>query len=179
MPMRAHASGFTLIELMVVVGIVGVLSVFAMPAMRDLVVSNRMKTLSLDLYTSLALARSEAIKRNLGVGNVSMVAAAGGWQNGWTVCVDADANGACDAGEVVVTAADAVDNSIALTGPTGPALVTFNRDGRLGSPAAFFRIVYTANNAQVPMRCVELSVSGRPRTLVDTNFADNDNLGCI
>jgi len=172
-PARANALGFTLIELMIVVGIVGVLAIFALPAMRDLVVANRMKSLSLDIYSSLALARSEAIKRNSS--NVSMVAATGGWQNGWTVCVDANADGACGTGEVVVTAYDAIDASISLTGPTGPALVTFNRDGRLGSAAATFKIIYTANNIQTPMRCVELSVSGRPKTLVDTNHTDSDS----
>ena len=176
MPGRADMHGFTLIEMMVVVGIVGVLSVFALPSMRDLVVQNRMKSLSLDIYTSLALARSEAIKRN--ASNISMIAATGGWQNGWTVCVDANTNGVCDVGEVVVMAGDAVDSSITLTGPSGPALVTFNRDGRLPATAvaASFKIKYTANNAQVPMRCVELSVSGRPKTLADTNHNDSD--GC-
>jgi type IV fimbrial biogenesis protein FimT len=159
---------------MVVVGIVGMLAVVGLPAMRDMVVSNRMKTLSLDLYTSLALARSEAIKQNSG--NISMIATGGNWQSGWQVCVDTNANGVCDSGEAVVTAMDAVDSSITLTGPTGPALVTFNRDGRLASAAASFRIIYTANNAQTPMRCVELSVSGRPKTLADTNHTDSD--GC-
>lgn len=181
MPARANALGFTLVELMIAVGIVGVLAVIALPAMGDLVVANRMKTLSLDLYTSLALARSEAIKRNSN--NVSMIPTAGAWQNGWTVCVDTNANGVCDAGEVVVTTYDAIDPSLALTGPAGPALITVNRDGRLATASASFRINYTVNNNPVnnnntPMRCVELSVSGRPKTLVDTNFADNDNLGC-
>jgi type IV fimbrial biogenesis protein FimT len=174
MPARAAGLGFTLIELMVVVGIVGILAVVGMPAMRDMVVSNRMKTLSLDIYTSLSLARSEAIKRNSN--NVSMIAASGGWQNGWTVCVDDNADGDCDTGEAVVITGDAVDNGITLSGPAGPARVTFNRDGRLSTAAASFRIVYTANNAQVPMRCVELSVSGRPKTLADSNATDSD--GC-
>ena len=174
MPGRADMHGFTLIEMMVVVGIVGVLSVFALPSMRDLVVQNRMKSLSLDIYTSLALARSEAIKRNSN--NVSMIPTAGEWQKGWTVCVDTNANGVCDAGEVVVTSADAVDASIVLQTFPPIAVITFNRDGRLATAAASFGIIYTANNAQVPMRCVELSVSGRPKTLADTNHNDSD--GC-
>lgn len=167
-------SGFTIIEMMVVVGIVGVLAVFATPAMRDMVVSNRMKTLSLDLYSSLALARSEAIKRN--ISTVSMIAAAGGWQNGWTVtCVDT-ASACGGGGNLVLGAGDAVDSSIALSEATGITTITFNRDGRLATAAASLRIVYTANNAKVPMRCVELSVSGRPKTLVDANGTDSD--GC-
>jgi len=180
MPSRAHAAGFTIIELMVVVGIVGVLSLFALPAMRDLVVTNRMKTLSLDLYTSLALARSEAVKRNSG--NISMVAAAGGWQFGWTVCFDANGDGDCNdtaavPPDVVLIAGDAVDSSLALANPAGN-IVTYNRDGRLSAatPLASFRITAGANNAQVQMRCVDVSVSGRPNTRADTNATDGD--GC-
>ena len=159
---------------MVVVGIVGVLAAVGLPSMRNLLLTNRMKTLSLDVYTSLALARSEAIKRNSN--NVSMIPTAGVWQKGWTVCVDTNANGACDAGEEVVIAADAVDASVVLQTFPPVAVITFNRDGRLATAATAFGIIYTANNAAVPMRCVYLSVSGRPKTLADTNATDSD--GC-
>jgi type IV fimbrial biogenesis protein FimT len=166
------ARGFTILELMVVLTIVGVLAVFGLPEMRNLVVGNRMKTLSLDLYADLALARSEAVKRN--VGNLSLVATGGSWQNGWSVCVDSNADNSC-AGEVVLSVADAVDSSISLSGPAGN-VVTYSRDGRLSSPSALFKITAGANNSKVPMRCVDVSVSGRPRTLVDTNHVDSD--GC-
>jgi type IV fimbrial biogenesis protein FimT len=146
-------------ELMVVVAIVGVRSGLALPSMRDLVTTNRMKSISLDLYGSLALARSEAIKRNSG--SVSMIAAGGGWQDGWTVtCVDVA--GSCGGGNVDLIAGDAVDiATITLAGPAGN-IVTYNRDGRLATASGTFTI--TANNGGSPTRCVTVDPSGRPRT---------------
>jgi len=155
---------------MVVVAIVGVLASYALQSMRDLVETNRMKTVSLDIYTSLTLARSEAIKRN--TGNISMVPVGGSWQSGWTVCVDSNADGSCS-GETVVTSGDAVDSSLTITGPT---IVTYNRDGRLSTAAATFQITAGANNARSPMRCVSVTTSGRPSTSVDSNHVDSD--GC-
>jgi type IV fimbrial biogenesis protein FimT len=141
--------------------------------MSDLVTTNRMKSVSLDLYTSLSLARSEAIKRN--TGNISILPASGGsWQNGWTVCVDANANSACDSGEAVLLSGDAISTGITLS---GPAIVTYNRDGRLANTtAATFLITAGTNNSRTPMRCVLVSTSGRPLTRVDTNATDSD--GC-
>ena len=145
-------SGFTLIELMMVIGIVAVLAVLALPAMGDMVVANRMKALSLDLYSSLALARSEAIKRN--ISTVSMIAAGGNWQNGWTVtCVDT-ANACGGGGNLVLMAGDAVDASIRLTEANGITMITFSRDGRLATAVSSLRVIYTANNSNVPLRCV-------------------------
>src|SRR5712671_3178352 len=134
---------------MLVVGIVGVVTVIALPSMRDLVTTNRMKTVSLDLYTSLTLARSEAIKRNNN--SVSMIAAAGGWQNGWTVtCVGCGPLST----DITVIAGDAIDTSLTLTGPGSN--ITFNRDGRLSSAAASFTIRSGVNNVSSPMRCVDV-----------------------
>jgi type IV fimbrial biogenesis protein FimT len=165
------AAGFTIIELMLVVGIVGVVTVFALPSMRDIVTTNRMKTVSLDLYTSLTLARSEAVKRNNS--SVAMVPAAGGWQNGWSVkCIDT--GGSCGGADVTVIQGEAVDSSLTLTGPGSN--ITFNRDGRLSSAAASFTLRAGVDNASSPMRCIDLDTSGRPKTKVDTNHTDSD--GC-
>jgi len=169
---RNAAAGFTIAELMIVATIVGILAMWAFPSMTNLQNNQRLKTTSLDLYMSLVLARSEAIKRN--TGNVSMIAA-GGWQGGWTVCVDANANGVCDAGEVVLISEDPVDTKITITGPGGN-IVTYGRDGRPTTGATSFTLTAGTNNHAAPMRCVDVDVSGRPRTRVDTN--NNDADGC-
>ena len=168
----AAGGGFTIVELMVVVAIVAVLAAVGLPSMRDLLKTNTMKTVSLDIYSSLSLARSEAIKRNSA--SVSMIAAAGGWQNGWTVtCVDS--GGSCGGADVLLMSLEAVDASVTLTGPAGN-IVTYGRDGRLSTAAASFYITIGANNTGIAMRCVDVSVSGRPITRVDTNHIDSD--GC-
>lgn len=174
-----HGAGFTLIELMVVITIVGVLALFALPEMGNLIKNNRIKDASLNLYTSLTLARSEAIKRN--VNTVSMIAAAGGWQNGWTVkCVDS--GGSCGGADIVIGSSEAVDPSITLStfdaigNPAAVTTVTYNRDGRIASNPIQFRLTAGTNNKSAFMRCVFVDASGRPRTKADTNNVDSD--GC-
>lgn len=168
-----RAGGFTLIEMMVTIAIVTTLALFALPAMQNLVKNERIKTASLDTYMSLVLARSEAIKRN--TSNVSMIAATGGWANGWTVCVDANANGVCDSGEVVLISEDPINTTLTVTGPAGN-IVTYGRDGRVAAGPASFTFKAGTNNRSAPMRCVDVDVSGRPRTRMDTNATDSD--GC-
>jgi type IV fimbrial biogenesis protein FimT len=172
--MRAMGQpGFTLVELMVVVTIVGVLAMVGLPEMNNMIKSSRIKSASLDIYSSLALARSEAVKRN--AANISMVAATGGWQNGWTVCVDVDVNGACGAGDVMLLTGEAIHSTITVSGPAGN-IVTFGRDGRPNTGSAAFTLRAGTNNVAAPMRCIDLDVSGRPRTRMDTNHTDSD--GC-
>ena len=71
-----------------------------------------------------------------------------------------------------------VDSNSGITVTTTPVVTifTYGRDGRLTSTTSSFRIAAGANNYKVPMRCVELSASGRPSTKADTNHTDSD--GC-
>lgn len=63
----AGTRGFTLIELVVTVAVLGILTTMALPSFRSFLASQRIKTASFDLMSMITIARSEAIKRNIDV----------------------------------------------------------------------------------------------------------------
>jgi type IV fimbrial biogenesis protein FimT len=77
-----RVGGFTLPELLIVVTVLGVLLAAGAPRLGDFMRNQRVRTASFDLFSSLVLARSEAITRNT---RVAVEPAGGSWSNGWTV----------------------------------------------------------------------------------------------
>ena len=61
---RRRQPGFTLVELMVTLAVVGILAAVAAPAMTSMINGNRLAGASGEMTASLQLARSEAIRRN-------------------------------------------------------------------------------------------------------------------
>ena len=62
--LRRAQIGFTVIEMMMVMVIVGILATIGAPSLRDMMIRARVRTVSSDVYASLVFTRSEAIKRN-------------------------------------------------------------------------------------------------------------------
>ena len=85
--------GFSIIELMTAVAIVAILVTVGLPGLRELLANNRLTTQINAFASSLALARSEAVKVN---GTVVVCPSSDGascatgvdWNVGWIVYVD-------------------------------------------------------------------------------------------
>ena len=142
--------GFTLVEMMVTVSIIAILASIAIPSFQSLIRNERVKSASYNLFASLMVARSEAIKRNEDVAITPVTA--GSWQDGWQV-----------------SAADGTDikNQGALAGIAvsgAPASITYKRTGRLSAavvPSFQFDIDPADSDF---IRCITIELSGLPRT---------------
>ena len=146
---RRPSSGFTLTELLIVVAILGILASIALPSFQSLTQSQRVKNASFELFSSLSLARSEAIKRNGEVTVAPLVA--GDWGQGWTIT---------SAGGESIRSQAAL-KGVSIT-PGGAGSVVYARTGR-ASPAASFQID-ASTGVTANIRCIQIDLSGMPRT---------------
>jgi len=105
---RRASGGFTIVELMVVVAILGILAALAAPSFTETIRRYRVNAITDDLSSSIQLARSEAIRRRLQVGLTRTMgcgvplATVNDWNCGWNVFVDVDGTGTFTAGDIVV-----------------------------------------------------------------------------
>ena len=60
-------TGFTLVELMITIAILGLVASFAGPAFQQMISNNKVVAKANDLRTALAFARTEAIRRGEGI----------------------------------------------------------------------------------------------------------------
>src|SRR5688572_25899568 len=106
-------NGFTLIEILVTVAVVGVLVALAAPAFTSFIANQRISNNANELLTDLNLARSEAIKRAARVSvcktaNPNLAAPicngtdADRWTTGRLIFTDTDGDGVIDAGDQIL-----------------------------------------------------------------------------
>jgi type IV fimbrial biogenesis protein FimT len=154
----AAGAGFTVLELMVAIAIVAIMLTLGVPALRDLLVSQKVRQAANDLYSDMTYARSEAIKRNQ---QVQVIRQSSDWTGGWTVQFTGS----------TLRSQTGVAN-LSYSG-SADSTVTYNPDGRttlMGTTSFNFA---APDAGAVSMRCVVITPSGRPSVLVDGNRNGN------
>ena len=152
--------GFTLVELVVTVTIVGVIAALAVPSMRQLYLTQQVRGAAADLQSALYYARSEAIKRAV---DVRVVPTSNDWRQGWIVQL-------ASGGAALRTQAALSDQLSAMSGST---TLTYRNDGRLTAvPGA---IAFRTSTTSIEARCVIVDLSGRPSVVYASDSATD---GC-
>jgi type IV fimbrial biogenesis protein FimT len=166
--------GVTLIELVVTMGVVAVLSALAAPSWQLVVHSTRLVSASNSFFSTLFMARSEAIKRNSRVvvctsGNGQICAASGGWEQGWLVFHDANNNAQRDSSEVLIHWTSSLSGNLVLSGnATVAKYVSFDGTGATRQVSGAFQAgtltLCRASSSPTQARKIIINAAGRPRT---------------
>jgi type IV fimbrial biogenesis protein FimT len=173
-------NGFTLMELMMTLAVVGVILAIAIPNFRDFLLNSRMTGAANDLLGGIQLARSEAIKRQV---PVAICASANPTANppacaaqftGWAVWVDTDDDAAIDNGEAVIASHEPPNAQLTLIS-NGSGFVSYGPDGfsrpNVGGNAATNLVLLCDERANLLVgdiyrkRAVVLGQTGRPSVL--------------
>jgi len=149
-PRRQH--GFTLVEMVIVVFIVGVLATLAGPMFSDFIIQQSIRNAAYELMSDLTFARSEAVKRNVSVTMSKTLTGAGAWTGGWKI--------AAGASTLRQHPALAANITVNMTN----ASVDFLLNGR-ASGLAKFTIDDAGGKASIVARCVSVDPGGRPQSV--------------
>lgn len=155
--MRRATSGFTVLELMMVIAILGVLAAVAFPSFRYLSSSTKVKSASTELYLALIRARNEAVKRNR---LVALTKNAAGWQAGWQIIADDDNDGAFTSADRMVHETGAFPR-ISIT--SAQDSVVFLTSGRIQGNVVP-EIEVTSEETSSMQRCISADLTGKPYT---------------
>lgn len=187
-------SGFTLVEMMMVVVVLAIVLALAAPNLWEFVIRNRLDTAANEFVAALSLARSEAIRRGQSVAIRRKGTTSQNWTEGWEVYVERDepgSSGYCQSGgvgEEVIRESPPLSGPLTLRSTWGPRnCVVFFANGRsdirdfVTSPAddAFVLCHGSAisENGKSRSRAIVVNRSGRIRMGEDRNgdgYAESD-----
>jgi prepilin-type N-terminal cleavage/methylation domain-containing protein len=185
-------SGFTLLELMVVIAMIGVLMAVGIPSFRAMLTTNEMADTTNELMLSLRKARAEAISsgRNTIVcsstDGATCSGAAGNWNQGWLVMVDRNIDGSyLVANDELLWVHELKSNTtITITpSPTTATIgvtsdftdtVTFSYTGELDDDMpGEFHLCSGAGGSGFPRREISVSVGGEASLFKNNTLATN------
>ena len=186
---RSRQPGFTLVELMITLTVVGILIGAALPNMRDFIRNNRLSGGVNDMLHSIQVARSEAIKRQQGnvvvcgtatpdVADAALTCDYATFK-GWFVFQDANGNWQHDATEPVIERHSLLDASMTVKTDGNDRIVSFGPSGFANLPGAKrpmgtlvicdSRGIQAVNSVTASARALFITATGRARASATMN----------
>jgi type IV fimbrial biogenesis protein FimT len=167
---RSRARGFTLLELMATVSILGVLLAIGVPSFNEIIRNNRTAAQANELVTALNIARSEASKRGVPVTVCAADAArdacagdaVGNWANGWLIFQDANgvAGAMDDDQDDLIQRSERVADGITLV-TNNRGFVRYGRTGSLANGATVNFDLEHEDCADTNHRSIDIDPTGR------------------
>ena len=132
----SRQNGFTLIELMVAIAIMGILFAVALPNFESFVNSNRLSSGANEMIASLQTARMESLRRNRRTvvclsadPNAASPGCTTTNPTGWVTFLDVDKSGTFTTGDTLLRASTLKDRLVVLTSPSVTGKIIFRSDG--------------------------------------------------
>lgn len=145
-----RARGFSLVELIITISVVGILATIATPSMTSIMTRHRVQDATSDLFAALLKARGEAIMLN---SDVRVVPVGGDWAAGWQVPDPSNPGSYFDKHEPV--------DAVTITMSGAPSLI-YRSNGRLRADLGVKFNLSANSAAHGTGACVSVDPSGRP-----------------
>ncbi|MGB0360323.1 MAG: GspH/FimT family pseudopilin [Endozoicomonas sp.] len=164
---RKKQYGVSLVELLVSLTMAAILISVAVPSMKFFIVETRITTTADEVYGSVMLARSEAIKRQKTVSlcstldHVTCDETNSGWHYGWLIFTDESEDGLLNGRDQLISRVSDLTHLISITWNRGFNL-RFNSRGQT-SQAGTFKVCDQESSEQ-DSKAIVISMTGRLRT---------------
>lgn len=182
--------GFTVIELMVVIAILGVLAALAAPTFFSTLQRSAMTSAVNTFLSDIRYARGEAIKRGGAVVmcrsnapenatptcNTGSGTNANGWVSGWVIFQDVNNNADFNAGEPLLRVQSRIASINTIVSSNSSSKFEFTATGRMKTASSAASLQFGSQDAANPpsfsnanQRMVCVSIGGRARVVGDGN----------
>ena len=166
-----HASGFTMVEMLMTIAIATIVMTLAVPSFRYVTNSNRISSEVNGLLGDLQFARAEAIKEGKTVtvcvsSNGTDCINSNAWQSGWIVFSDPANTGVHDAGETILRVQKTFSGTDTFQASNNLASVSFNREGYAPVANATLITLHDLTATTAWTRCLSLNFVGQITTVI-------------